>query len=614
MPALPISYSELYGTRPTEDQLVELISSFKTEPTFISLAMWNLMISLFEGHREKYKFLQGFFIQNLIRHDLKSRVEQAAALNSKSPRPVFGRWQLLALMKKVLIESRNDGVRDPRYDDDARRMLGDACLMMSDLLFPQEQEERLNEAAGDRERVSDELMAQMLFQFELYHVPDVYQAVARNNEYFNIFEQRASEFRFSDDQTLGQKFTVLTGLKLPQYLRMYFSIWVLHNSLQNSDPLAINANPSIINFDKERVFGLMDVKPEEREVFFRTVVTTLPSLTEDVNRDNGSTRLWQLDYTTFRNHPLVNNSDSARGFTCIAYPFLTEKLASGVYHTILSSWPEKHPDRARFQGYWGKVFEQFANDRLNDGYPPSPLANRFYATPFFQKKQSGAFIEVSDAVLDYGDALVLIEHKGGYLSLDEKYSGEVTNLLNGVGEKFGKAIKQLSRSIGKLFNEDPLVRDSFGQLDGDGHWNARLSADELQRIRRVYPVLVVQDFSMTIGFMNRRLRLQLGEAIGNMKIDPGVRVCPLTLLTIENLEDVLAHLGDFTLMDVLDEYAKHENMPLSTFNASFRAFLQRNRIEQQRYGWSLRQGEAFVNSIMEHFIKGAEGEPNSLER
>ena len=59
-------------------------------------------------------------------------------------------------MKKLLLESSSEGVRDPRYEDDARRTLGDACLMLSDLLFSEEQDENLNAAAGDRERVGDE--------------------------------------------------------------------------------------------------------------------------------------------------------------------------------------------------------------------------------------------------------------------------------------------------------------------------------------------------------------------------------------------------------------------------------------------------------------------------
>lgn len=606
MPALPISYSELNETRPTEAQLAELISSFTTEPTFISLAMWNLMLSLFEGHFSSYKDLQGFFIHNLIRADLKEQVTHLAALSSVSPRPVFGRWQLLALMKKLLLASTNEGSGDPRNDDETRRKLGDACLMMNDLLFPEEQDARLNAAAGNREEVSDELTAQMLFQFDLYYVPDVYQAVARNKEYFDIFDQRAAEFRFTDAQTLAQKFKTLTGVQLPQYLQLYFSIWTLHNRLQNSSPLAINDNPISINFDTEQVFALMDLEADAKEAFFRSAVAPLSTLTEGVREDARSDRAWQFDYTTFRNRPLVHNSDATRGFTCLAYPFLTEKLASGVYHTILNSWPEGHPDRRLFQGYWGKVFEQFANDRLGEAYPSSRLANRFHPNPFFQRKQSGSYVEISDAVLDYGDALVLVEHKGGYLSLDEKYSSDVAKLRNGIESKFGKGIKQLARGVGKLFSESAAAREAIGKVNAEGHWNEHLSTEELRRVRRVYPVLVVQDFAMTIGFMNRRLKLQLDEMIGLVGIDPTVQVRPLTLLTIENLEDVLAHLGDLTLAQVLDEYARHENAPLSTFNEVFRAFLKRTGIDQQRNIWSAQKGEAFLNSISELFVAGAE--------
>lgn len=104
---IPVSYFELYGSQPTDTQFRELISPFKTEPTFLSLAMWNLLLSLFEDDSEKYKYLQGFFIHNLIRPDMRERVRQAAALDSESARPVFGRWQLLALMKRVLLETKS---------------------------------------------------------------------------------------------------------------------------------------------------------------------------------------------------------------------------------------------------------------------------------------------------------------------------------------------------------------------------------------------------------------------------------------------------------------------------------------------------------------------------
>ncbi len=601
---IPISYSEIHnGVKPSNQQFSELLSSFKTEPTFISLAMWNLMLSLFEKDVEKYKYLQGFFIHNLIPKNLRDRVSRAAALDSESPRAVFGRWQLLAVMKKVLLETSNAGDRDPRHDDDARRILGEACLMQNDLLFTEEQEERLRrgEGPGESERIHDELMTQWLFQYELHHPPDVYQAVARNDEYFKIFEHRSRKLTFDNNQTLVQRFTELTGLSIQQYLRLYFAIYALHTTtLETRQPEEINANPSLINFDKERVFALMELNPEELGIFFKRILVGLPAIVAGVKQDANSTRAWQFDFTTFRNSPLVFNSDSKRGFTCIAFPFLIEKLASGIYHTILNSWEEGDPERKRFQSYWGKVFEHFVNDRLRDQYPSKILSKQFYANPYFVKKKNRS-IEVSDAVLDHGDSLVLMEHKGGYLSLDEKYGDNAAELLKGIAVKFGKAIKQLSRGIGMLLNEDDRQRDDFSEYDEKRRAVSVFGSADVARIRKVYPVVVVQDFSMTMGFMNRRMKLQFSEEMRKYKVRANVHIRPLCLLSIENVEDVFAQLEEVKLIDVLDEYAREVHDPLSNFNAIFTNYLKTRGIERRRYSWSRKRGEEFLDSIMKQF-------------
>lgn len=598
---IAISHSELYGDRPTESQLSELISPFKTEPTFLSLAMWNLMFSLYEGDAEKYKYLQWFFINVLVREEQRERVLRTAALNSESPRPLFGRWQLLALMKRVLLETTDAGDRDPRYDDGARRALGDACLMLNDLLFTNEQMARLGRKGGadERERVHDELMTQWIFQNELIRVPDVFPAVARNSEYFDIFERRAAEFHFTGGQTLGQRFASLTGLGIRQYLRLYFAVYVLHTQLQARHPADINADPSIINFDTEVCLSNLDFTAEEREIFFRRVVADLPLLVEGVRRDSATNRAWQFDFTTFRNNPLVYNSESRRGFTCLAFPFLAEKLAAGVYHTILGSWAEGDPERDLFQSYWGSVFEQFVNDRLREEYPASVLANRLYSGPYFDRKKFRS-IEVSDSVLDYGDSLVIMEHKGGYLSADEKYGDDPERLLRGVATKFGldKAVKQLSRSIGILFDEDKENRSAFSQLGERRRPVHTFGAQDVARIRKVYPVLVVQDFAMTSGFMNRRLRMQFAEKMGERGIGPDVRVRPLSLLTVENLEDALEHLEEVKLTDVLDEYAGEEHQPLSTFNDIFDKYLKAKGIARRRYKWSVKRAGGLLRSLM----------------
>lgn len=563
------------------------------------------MLSLGEGDTERFKYLQAFFINNLIRKDLRERILQTAALESESPRPVFGRWQLLALMKKVLLETTNEGNQDPRYNDAARRTLGDACLMLNDLLFPEEQIKRLDSKGGsdERERIHDELMTQWLFQSEMIYTPDIFQAVARNDEYFNIFDRRTAEFKFSDGQTLSTRFEQLTGMQIRQYMRLYFSIYVLHDELRRKHPDAINVNPGIINFDKESVFALLEVGAEEQDIFFKRVVTDLPSLRQGVEKDLSFNRAWQFDFTTFRDHPLVSIPGNEQGFTCLAFPFLIEKMASGIYHTILNSWLEGDPERDSFQSYWGTVFEQFVNDRLREGFPISILANRFYANPYFSKKKNRS-IEVSDAVLDYGDSLVIMEHKGGYLSLDEKYSDDVNKLLDGIAKKFGlnKALKQLPRIIGLLFNEDNEKRDTFSVLDENRRPVNTFDAVDVGRIRKVYPVLVVQDFSMSLGFVNRRLKMQFKEKMQEYKISSNVHIRPLTLLTVENLENVLEHLDEIKLTDFLDEYAREEHDPLTTFNDIFDEYLKlRGYDNKRRYKWSVKRGGEFLNSILEKF-------------
>lgn len=301
----PVAHSEMFESPPTNDQLKMVVSSFKKEPTFFMLAFLNMMLSLFGKDAQKGRYLQGFLIHNLIRVDVRDKVFRAAALDSGAPRPVFNRWHLLALMKLVLLESTDEGEYDPREDKEARFRIGDACLMLSDLLFPEEQLARLENEGGheERERVHDELTAQLLFPFELANTPDVFQAIARYDEYVNIFELQYAQLKFSGDQSLVQRFSALTGLDLRQYLQLYLGVYAVHADLLNLHPNELNENPGKLNFGKDKIFSLLRIRPEERDAFFARIVKNLAELTVSVKADSTSDRMWQFDFTTFRDHP-----------------------------------------------------------------------------------------------------------------------------------------------------------------------------------------------------------------------------------------------------------------------------------------------------------------------
>jgi len=604
----PVSYSELTGVTPSNDSLREVVASFKRSSTFFLLAAFNMMLSLYEGDSEKHKHLQGFLIRNLIKDELFQPVHHAAALDSGQPRPVFHRRQMLMLMKQLLLEASDTGSNDPNEEGEggAKYLLGDACLMLNDLLFTPEQAERLKDkgGAGERERIHDELMTQWLPQFELENPPDEGLAVARSDEYVNLFEKDHSRFRFANGQSLDERFKQLTGIGLRRYLWLLLGTYALCLELRDLTHNDLNQNMARLNFGKAQVFSKMDVTQEESRAFFERIVADLSGLVEAVERDASTSRMPQFDFTAFRSYPLVHNSDQKQNYTCIDFSFLVEKMGAGVYHTILGSLPQGDPDRSRFQIYWGEIFERYINERLRETFPP--LSQRFYRSTYFdrpwaKKKEEEAF----DGVLDYGDALVVLEYKGGYLSLDARYGGRAEKLLADIALKIGegKGIKQLARGIERLFNADASARDTFSELD-ETH-SSRVNQfrnEDARRVKKVYPVIVVQDLALALGFANRRLKLQFADKIAECNLRPDVSVRPLLLLTVEDLEVLMPHLGEITLTDVLDEYAREVHEPLSTFHGIFQAYLRRHGIEPRPNEWSKKRFEEIANAIKELFI------------
>jgi uncharacterized protein (DUF1697 family) len=78
-----------------------------------------------------------------------------------------------------------------------------------------------------------------------------------------------------------------------------------------------------------------------------------------------------------------------------------------------------------------------------------------------------------------------------------------------------------------LFHENDDDGDTFSERVGRRRRVKLFSVENLRRVRKVYPVLVVQDFSMAIGFMNRRLKLQLKQRLQEYKLRPNIHVRPL---------------------------------------------------------------------------------------
>lgn len=592
---LPIYYSDIYETKPEESELNELLAQFDGLSTFRLLAMINTLLSFFDRTEERARYVQGFLFQNLTTEDLFERVKKKFPTSAMTQRPIFHRQQLLALMKRVLLKEQ-EGELNPNDDLVARHKLGEACLLQNELLDNEDHNKRLEHAAVvGEEDILTELFAQLLFTVELSNPADVLYAIVRSDEFCKILERRSCEFKFSNGESILDRFTRLTGLKLHRYIWMFFCLCIVYLNESESLEELIN-DPAKFNVSKATVFSNTSLSEEEVNAFFHQIATNPATIIEMLRNTNTKVSLVSdYDFTAFRTYPLYYVNEQQDIASPIDFTFLTEKLSAGVFHTISNSIrTEDNKDWHSFSGFWGMVFDEYVNDRLRTLFPL--IAQRFYSNPFLDRANQEAF----DSVIDYGDSLVVMEYKGTYLTLDAKYSGQADALLAGIGKNLGKGVKQIAAKLEAIFNS--AEHDTFSQRDNSNeHKLYTFGSQDLNRVRKIYPVMVVQEFALQSGLANYKIRQEFKREIEGRLLRQGVTVMPLSLLTVEDIEKVIPYLEDFTLPTILDEYISPKQEPLYSFQNVLNRFLNEKSILQHNNEWVLSRGQELTQLIKEHF-------------
>jgi hypothetical protein len=625
---LPIYYSDLTDHVPSEAEIDELVSSFVRRPTFFMLAMLNTFLSFYQhDSRKDFTEVQGFLFTNLTDDELFDRVKQKFPREQMGSRPLFHRQQMLVLIKKVLLLASDTGRYNPNDMEtkEGQYALGRVALMTNDLLNLQEQAQRLEQQEGsedDRRRRYEEFCTQMLPLYELSNPPEVGPGLVRNDEYFKIFERMAAQgkFVFSDGKGITDRFFKLTKLKLKDYLLMIMAVHLYYMGISTEEGALkqLMDNPAKFNVAIDVIFSKMRFTPDERRAFFRQTSINVDGLIEACRVKRSKLPLMQqYDFTALRTYPLIYTREQEDIVTCVDSSFLAEKVSAGVYYNIKLPLEEEakklraegkkseakiaQKDHDDFLGYWGSAFEIYVNDRLRD--VRSPGLKRFYASPHYDKPPSKSDTEVFDAVLDYGSTLVVFEHKGKYLDLGAKYSGDREVLLAELKstKRIGKGIYQLADNLQWVFDsKQGAERRTFHERGADGKPGTPFELKDIGRVRRIYPVIVHQDFSIQLNGMNQIMSWLFEEEIAKRRVDRDL-VRPLSLISVEDLEMVIPHLSAIPLMDILDEYARHDD-PLMTFEKIFRRFLKKKRIKFRRNQWLDRRFEEIRQEIRDLFI------------
>jgi hypothetical protein len=549
--------------------------------------MTNTLLSFYDHEDEETATkIHQFLLSNLTDESLFNLAQQKFGKESIFLRPIFHPQQMLVLMKRLITEPVDGGL-NPNNDVKARHELGKALLILNDLLNDEGESTKLRELMElkDDEKILDELFAQTIFSSELSNPAEVIHAIVRSCEYARILQENSEKFTLSTGESVLDRFRAITGLELRRYIFLLFGIFVVYKSEAEHYENLIE-NPAKFNIGLQTVFATTNVGGAELMAFFNQTATDYKTLAKGFQNSKARAPLRiESDLTAFRSFPLVYVTDDKTVATAIDFSFLTEKSSAGIFHTIFKSVKsENNNDWHTFTGYWGAIFEQYVNERLREVYPLTE--QRFYSSTLFDNPRKKSEPHAFDGAIDYGDSLVLMEYKGTYLTREAKYSGNVEELMKDFDKNIGKAVRQLATNIEMVFGLQN--KHTFSQFNDAGD-QILYGFDEqaVRRIKKIYPVIVAQDHSLTIGFANHMARRQFALEKQALKLRSGVVLMPLSLLTIEDLEKTIPHLTDFSLLEVLDEYASRDQQPLHTFVNALVRLLRKNGIEQRDNEWIL---------------------------
>ena len=194
-------------------------------------------------------------------------------------------------------------------------------------------------------------------------------------------------------------------------------------------------------------------------------------------------------------------------------------------------------------------------------------------------------------------------HRGKYLDLGAKYSGDRELFLADLKSKkrIGKGVYQFADNLERVFdNAQGAVRRTFHQRDDQGNPTKRFELKDIGRVKRIYPVIIHQDFSLRLNCVNRIMAAFFQEEIAKKSVHRKL-VRPLSLLSIEEVEVIIPYLTAIPLPDILEEYAKYDD-PLTTFDRIFSAFLRRRRIKSRRSEWIDRHSDEIWQEMRDLFV------------
>ncbi len=363
----------------------------------------------------------------------------------------------------------------------------------------------------------------------------------------------------------------IDGIPLNQFVSIVFGIFTIGRP---------NEAPRRVLFSSKEIFAQtkfpQSVLDQMLEVRARTVedVRTLLNSRQEPTQPSFAADLARRSFLTdslnvFRKYPMLKlDSDKV---LILDLQFVAELLTMGVYWSIFDGLPQKKRDT--FKELWGHMFELYTVNLLAKFYPR--MSGIFSPDVSYQDGQI-------DALLDFGTFVLVIEIKASLLTEPAKRSADKETFLKDFRRKFvenekenPKAIKQLASACRAILKgEVPTANQKESPV--------------------TYPIFVSDEPTIETTFMNAFFNEEFQkEGIDDPKLKP------LTIMTIDELEQLLSHVndGDFMWEELLQSRFDRNSVLASSVGQTIYDMLAAKGLSSKQ-NWALKQKYDEVGEIM----------------
>lgn len=507
-----LRYSEIFpGTGDIQSQYWDIL---RQTPVMGGVGVLASIDSILSEHRSADRNVHKMLNERFLTGALAGKV---AAHKVAGPAfvGVFTRIGCLQLMRHLLLY----GNRSLKPAGRSEKALGELALLTNEFL-------QFDWMQGSAQPTTLDLLLSFLPVWDVYNPRELAYALSRM---FTIL----SEILPSNDpevRRLAAKLGMDTAkikvgsLPLHDFIAAMFGLFAYARQLKG---------PGHAIFDVRSVFSKVGFPPGILRKLIKDRALTSAGFRKRLSGGKPRTRksfgeeLRRRSFLTeslnsFRQSPLLKLD--ANRVLILDLDFLVELLTSGVYWTIFDSLSKSL--RETFRELWGRLFELYAVDLLKQFYPP--LSGILSADLRYDEGQV-------DALLDFGDVVVVFEIKSSLFTEGAKRSGNSTQFLPDYERKFVRNAKGAPKALLQLAASCKAIED--GRIP------------TAMKPLRIYPVCVSDEPAVESFFFTT-----YSNEIFQKELPAGSRIQSVTMMSINELEEILPYVSasSFSWAELLD--------------------------------------------------------------